>query len=45
MAEITEEDMEYICDHICRWPYECTEEELEEQCKECRIAKKSEEKQ
>lgn len=39
---MSEEDKEYICDHICRWPYECSgEEELAEHCKECPVGKEA----
>lgn len=42
---LTEEDMEYICDSLCRWPYECSEEKLQEYCDQCRIVNKLEDKQ
>ncbi len=41
MANITEEDMEYICDQVCRWPYESQdEEEMQRHCEECPIGRK-----
>ena len=37
----TEEDLEYICDSVCRYPYISTsEEEMERYCEGCVITKK-----
>lgn len=38
---LTEEDLEYICDSVCRYPYISTsEEELKKYCEGCVITKK-----
>lgn len=37
---LTEEDLGYICDSVCRYPAMCTEEEMEKYCDECIITKK-----
>lgn len=39
MEKITTEFAEYICDKLCKHPYECDQEELEEICAECRMGK------
>lgn len=42
--QLTEQDMEYICDELCKFPCALDEqEELDEKCKNCRIARKMEE--
>ena len=30
-----EEARTEMCDHFCKWPYECDEQELENKCNEC----------
>ena len=42
--QLTEEDMEYICDDLCKFPHEKSQEELDEICKRCRMARKLEDK-
>ncbi len=37
MDKLTTEMAEYICDKICRFPYELTEDELEEKCAGCKM--------
>lgn len=37
---LTEEDLEYICDSVCRYPAIRTESEMEKYCDECIITKK-----
>lgn len=40
MITLTDEELEYICDRICRWPHESQdEEEMEGHCKECPIGR------
>lgn len=36
MQKITDGEMEYICDELCRWPREAeSQEELDDHCREC----------
>jgi len=40
MDEIVESMMEHVCDKICRFPWEITDQEqLEEICADCRMAR------
>lgn len=40
---VTEQDMEYLCDELCRHPRECKEQqELDEICEKCPFAAKME---
>ena len=40
---MTEEQKEYLCDNICRWPYECNnEDELADHCKDCPVGNEDE---
>ena len=39
---ITEQEMEFICDELCRHPRECQDQqELDEICKRCPMAEKA----
>lgn len=40
--QLTEQDMEYICDKLCKYPCVLQQEELDEKCKKCRMAQKME---
>lgn len=41
--EITEQEMEYLCDELCRYPREdIWQEELDEICKKCPFGTKME---
>lgn len=35
--KITTEMAEHICDHLCRFPREMEQEELDEHCADCKI--------
>lgn len=37
MDALTTEMMEHICDHLCRFPRDMEQEELDEHCCECRM--------
>jgi len=37
MDTITTEMMEHICDHLCRFPREMSQEELDEHCCGCKM--------
>jgi hypothetical protein len=37
--KITTEMMEYVCDNLCRYPKECSEDELIDVCSECKMGK------
>ena len=37
LEQATTAMMEHVCDHLCRFPGQCSEEELEEICAECRM--------
>lgn len=38
MEELTEGLMENVCDHICKYSHQMQQEELDQQCAECRLA-------
>ncbi len=37
MDKITTEMAEHICDHLCRFPREMEQEELDEHCTDCKM--------